>query len=38
MGAIKPWHLAVLSIVCLVPLFVATLAGVLWAMSRRRGR
>ncbi|RKR92575.1 hypothetical protein BDK92_7017 [Micromonospora pisi] len=36
MGAIKPWHVVVLSVVCLLPLFVATLAGVWWAMSRRR--
>lgn len=36
MGAIRPWHVLLLSIVCLLPLFAATLGGLLWAMSRRR--
>jgi len=37
MGALKPWHLAVLSLVCLLPT-VAVVAGAVWAVVRRRNR
>ncbi|MBB5110414.1 hypothetical protein FHU28_000253 [Micromonospora echinospora] len=37
MGAIKPWHLSVLAICCLVPLVAAVAAGV-WARRRSRER
>ncbi|NJC12643.1 hypothetical protein F4558_002469 [Micromonospora profundi] len=35
MGAIKPWHLVLLSLCCLVPTAVAIVGGV-WALRRRR--
>jgi hypothetical protein len=37
MGALKPWHLAILSVCCLVPL-AAVVAGAVWAVLRRRNR
>ncbi|MGI5216143.1 hypothetical protein [Plantactinospora sp. CA-290183] len=37
MGAIKPWHVLVLSLCCLLS-FTVVAAGVLWAvLSKRRG-
>jgi hypothetical protein len=37
MGAIKPWHLAILSLCCLLPI-TAAVAGTVWAVVRRRNK
>jgi hypothetical protein len=37
MGALKPWHVMVLAICCLLPTAVAIMGGV-WAVRRSRNR
>jgi cbb3-type cytochrome oxidase subunit 3 len=37
MGAIKPWHLAVLSLCCLLPI-TGAVAGTVWAFWRKRSQ
>ncbi len=37
MGAIKPWHLLLLSLCCLLPAVTAAFGGV-WAVRRSRNR
>jgi len=37
MGAIRPWHLAILGLCCLLP-FTAAAAGAVYAFLRKRGR
>jgi hypothetical protein len=37
MGALKPWHLLILSLCCLLPVVAAAIGGV-WAVSKKRGQ